>query len=143
MDSEKETILAKINYHLLIPVFTLCAFLAARDGMGMEHTRFWESLNQKVERLVVNQNTHITASPASAQKDALYWKGEEQVRLVSDAERALFQAGLELVKEKKRQQAMDFFNRFIEAYPESKLLGDAQKAVEILRIELRPREQGG
>jgi TolA-binding protein len=63
----------------------------------------------------------------------LYWKGEAQKVEVSEAERAAFVQAYEAFAAGKLSEALQGFESFIQTFPRSVLLEDAQRAVEELK----------
>lgn len=117
---------------------------------------FWEAVRIKLEQLKPKKAPKPESAPGvavgAAEKEAqpngtavggvrgakdpsedLYWKDEAQKQEVSEGERAAFVQAYEAFAGGRLAEALQGFEAFIQTYPRSALLEDAQRAVEELK----------
>ena len=65
----------------------------------------------------------------------LYWKGKTDDELVTEEELTKFKAAVELAVRGEREAAITRLEKFLEQYPDSALVPDAKKTLDLVKID--------
>lgn len=103
-----------------------------------ETTSFWGSLRQKIETMTPKKKLAVTTAVggvrgALVEADDLYWKGRSEGDETPGVELEDFNNALVLFESGNAEGAQNAFNKFVDEYPESRLLSDARQALELLQ----------
>jgi TolA-binding protein len=125
----------------LIAGVTLCSQpLFAEEQAAVqkeEPTSLWDSLRKKIETMTPKKKLVATTAVggvrgALVESEDLYWKGEKTEILIDETELEDFNNALVLYEAGNTEGAQNAFGKFISDYPESKLLADANQALELI-----------
>lgn len=102
-----------------------------------EATSLWDSLRKKIETFTPKKKLVATTAVggvrgALVESDDLYWKGELAKKEINTKELEDFANALTLYESGNSEGAKNAFGKFISDYPESKLVADANQALELL-----------
>lgn len=121
---------------LLVTAICLALLLPAHafPGVGQEHLSVWDRIKYKLARIAPKKEVvHTTASAGVRgylfEADDFYWKGEEIVEMEAK-ELLAFNKAMRKVSEGDVKGASISFNSFIEHYPTSPLVKDAEEALQ-------------
>ena len=70
-------------------------------------------------------------------KSKLYWKGKKSDEPVNETELAEFKEGLAYIEAGKRTEAIHEFEEFMKQYPDSALVPDAKKSLDMMKMEAK------
>ena len=109
--------------------------------VGPTITEWLKGLQQKIAQIVpkksVPQST-IVAGVRGAKENAstkLYWKGKEGAEPVTEEEVSEFKKGIDLAAKGERSQAVKVLQEFMKQYPDSALIPDAKKTLDLIKAE--------
>jgi len=68
-------------------------------------------------------------------KAKMYWKGKKGDEPVTEAELAEFKEGVAFVEAGKKAEAIHEFEEFLKQHPDSALVPDAKKSLDVLRAD--------
>ena len=130
---------------VLIMVMGLCctAALAQEQGkkVGPSISEWLKGLQQRIAQIVpkksVPQST-IVAGVRGAKEDAaikLYWKGKKGDEPVTEEELSEFKKGIDLAAKGERTEAVKELQEFMKQYPDSALIPDAKKTLDLVKAE--------
>ena len=124
------------------------AFAAGEDGgrkQGPTISEWLKSVQQKIASIVpkksLSMNTGV-AGVRGAKEDSqahLYWKGKKSDDAVSEEELAEFRTAVELASKGERAAAAKELEEFMTEFPDSPLIPDAKKTLELVRAEPEPQ----
>jgi tetratricopeptide (TPR) repeat protein len=121
-----------------------CAIAAAQEQEKQANSGFsaWlKSLQAKIAQLVPKKTVPMTTGVAGvrgAKEDAtvnLYWKGKKDDEAVTEEELLKFKAGVDLADQGNREGAIKAFDEFMKQYPDSALIPDAKKTLDLVKAE--------
>ncbi|MCW8825566.1 MAG: hypothetical protein OQK78_03985 [Gammaproteobacteria bacterium] len=124
----------------LILGVTVCAqplYAEETNQPKEESTSLWDSLRKKIETFTPKKKLVATTAVggvrgALVESDDLYWKGEIAIKEIDPKELGDFENALVLYESGNTEGAQNAFNKFLSDYPESKLVTDANQALELL-----------
>lgn len=125
---------------LFLGIVFVASFSNAGGGSDRYEMTFWEALGKKIAQATSNTGsggTRIVGGVKATKNRAiedLYWKDEE-VGDIPGYEIDEFRTALDLVDQGKMRRAREVFEKFIEIYPDSRLVEDARRALERLHSE--------
>jgi len=70
-------------------------------------------------------------------RSKLYWKGKTGEEPVTEEELAEFKEGLAFVEAGKKTEAIHEFEEFLQQHPDSALVPDAKKSLDLLKAEAK------
>lgn len=102
-----------------------------------EATSLWDSLRKKIETFTPKKKLSATTAVggvrgALVESEDLYWKGERIAEEINPKELKDFDNALVLYEAGNSDGAKNAFGKFVTDYPESILVSDANKALELL-----------
>ncbi len=133
----------------LVLTMGLCAAVALAQEQeqgkkGPSISEWLKSLQRKVEQIVPKKATPMSTGVAGtrgAKEDSqakLYWKGKKGDEAVTEEELAKFKAGLDLAEKGDRAGSIKELEDFMGRYPDSALIPDAKKTMEMVKAEGKP-----
>jgi len=100
-----------------------------------------KSLQQKIAQIIpkksVSQET-VVAGVRGAKENpltTLYWKGKKDEEPVTEGELAEFKKGVDLAAAGQRFEAVKVLQEFMKQYPDSALIPDAKKTIDLVKAE--------
>lgn len=104
-----------------------------------------KDLQRKIEQIVPKKELTVTTGVAgvrgtkeeSAAK--LYWKGKQGEEPVTEEELTRFKRGVDLALEGDRAASTKELEEFMKLYPDSALVPDAVKTLELVKVEQKAR----
>jgi len=131
----------------LVVVVGMCCSVAfaqeAEKKTGPSISQWLKGLQLKIAsiapRKTVPQGT-IVAGVRGAKGDAstkLYWKGKKGEEPVTEEEMSEFKEGVELAMKGDKQGATKELTEFMKQYPDSPLIPDAKKTLDLVKVELK------
>lgn len=130
----------------LVVVFGMCCSVAfaqeAEKKVGPSISQWLKSLQLKIAQIAprktIPQST-IVAGVRGAKGDAstkLYWKGKKGEEPVTEEEMSGFKAGVDLAMKGDKPGATKELTEFMKQYPDSALIPDAKKTLDLVKVEL-------
>lgn len=119
-----------------------CTPALAQEKKGSALSEWLKGMQKKISRIVPkksapHQSTGV-AGVRGAKDDAsvkLYWKGKKGDELVTEEEMSIFKEGLESAQKGDRAGAIKGLEDFMKKYPDSALIPDAKKTLDLVKLE--------
>ena len=98
-------------------------------------------MQQKVSQLVPKKSVSMSTGVAGvrgAKEDThakLYWKGKKGEETINEEELAEFKEGLDRAAKGDTAEAIHEFDEFLKLYPDSALVPDVKKALDMAKLE--------
>jgi TolA-binding protein len=128
----------------------IAAALCFSTALAMEQEKrsggigdWLKDLQKKIERIVPKSQPPVTTGVAGvrgSKEDAqtkLYWKGKKGDEVVTEEELAKFKAGLDLAAKGEKEAAVKEIEDFMKLFPDSAMIPDAKKTVDLLRADAK------
>ena len=118
-----------------------CTTVLAEEQKGPTLADWLKVVQKKIETIARKKTLPPSAGVASergAKEDPfvqLYWKGKKGGELVTDEERTEFKAAFERAVRGERKAAITGLEKFLERYPDSALVPDAKKTLDLVKVE--------
>jgi TolA-binding protein len=77
----------------------------------------------------------VRGAKGDSGKSKLYWKGKKGDEPVTEAELLEFKEGLAFVEAGKKEEAIKEFEEFLKLYPDSALVPDAKKSLDLVKAD--------
>ena len=124
--------------------FLLCSAVSLaqeqpKKGPGI--AEWLKSLQQKIEQIVPKKTVPLSTGVAGvrgAKEDSrvnLYWKGKKGEEPVAEEEMEKFKEALDLAGKGDEPGAVHGFEEFMKLYPDSSLIPDAKKTLDLVKAE--------
>ncbi len=132
---------------LIVTLATLCAGAATAQQQQEKKTGLAEwlkSLRNKIARIVPEKTVPVSngvAGVRGAKEDSqvkLYWRGKKGEDAVSEDELTKFKAGVDLAEKGDRDGALKDLDDFMKQYPDSALIPDAKKTLDLVKAMPKP-----
>lgn len=100
-----------------------------------------KSMQQKVNQLVPKKSVSLSTGVAGvrgAKEDSpakLYWKGKQGDETINEEELAEFKEGLDRAAKGDTSGAIHEFDEFLKLYPDSPLVPDVKKALDMAKLQ--------
>jgi len=124
----------------LIMITGLCCTTAlAGEQKGSALADWLKVVQQKIKTIVPTKTLPRSTGVQVAREDAfvkLYWKGERTGEAVSEEEIIQFKAAIEPAVRGEREAAITGLEKFLEQYPDSALVPDAKKTLDLVKAEV-------
>jgi len=136
------------KFIITLCMLTLCAGAApaqqAQEKKESGFSSWFKDLQKKIDVVAPRKSLTVSTGVAGvrgAKEDncsgKLYWKGKKGEEPVSEAELAEFKEGLAYVEAGKKTDAIQEFEEFLKQYPDSALVPDAKKSLDMLKAEAK------
>ena len=128
---------------LTMGLFAAAAVAQEQAKKGPSISEWLKSLQKKVEQIVPKKATPMSTGVAGvrgAKEDSqakLYWKGKKGDEVVTEEELAKFKTGLDLAEKGDRAGSIKELEDFMGRYPDSALIPDAKKTMEMVKAEAK------
>ena len=129
----------------LVLIFGLCSLTAAaqetQEKKSMGLSDWLRGIQKKIEQIIPKKTLPVTTGVAGvrgAKEDSqvkLYWKGKKGDESVTEEELAKFKAGIDLATKGDKQASITELEDFMKQYPDSPLIPDVKKAMEMVKAE--------
>jgi len=118
-----------------------CATALAQEQKGPSLSDWLKGIQKKINKIVpkkaLPQSTAV-AGTRGAKEDSsakLYWKGKKGEEQVTEEEMTEFRAAIELITQGERDVAIKGLEKFMAQYPDSALIPDAKKTLDLVKAE--------
>ena len=133
----------KICTAIFMVLLGLCTLAVAEEPVKKESgfSDWLKSMQQKVSQLVPKKSVSMSTGVAGvrgAKEDTrakLYWKGKKGSEAVAEEELTEFKEGLDLAAKGDTGGAIHEFDEFLKLYPDSVLVPDVKKALDMAKLE--------
>lgn len=124
-----------------------CTTALAQEQKGSALSEWLQGVRKKIEKIQPKkarpQSTGV-AGVRGAKEDSsvkLYWKGKKGDEPVTEEEMAKFKEGLEIAAKGDRAGAIKALEEFMKQYPDSALIPDAKKTLDLVKLEEKEEEK--
>jgi len=126
-------------------MLVLCTTTATAQEKKEPGVSSWfKELQKKIDIISPRKSLSVSTGVAGVRgakddsgKSKLYWKGKKGDEAVTEAELAEFKEGLAFIEAGKRTEAIHEFDEFMKQYPDSALVPDAKKTLDIMKREAK------
>ena len=133
----------KLFTAVLVVLLGLCTMAIAEEPAKKESgfSEWLKSMQQKVSQLVPKKSVSMSTGVAGvrgAKEDThakLYWKGKKGDETISEEELTAFKKGLDRAAKGDTAEAINEFDEFLKLYPDSSLVPDVKKALDMAKLE--------
>ena len=133
----------KIFTLVLVVLFGLSNFAFAEEVAKKESgfSDWLKSMQLKVSQLVPKKSVSMSTGVAGVRgakentHAKLYWKGKQGEEAVNEEELAEFKEGLDRASKGDTAGAIHEFDEFLKMYPDSALVPDVKKALDMVKLE--------
>jgi TolA-binding protein len=108
---------------------------------------WFRELQKKIDIIAPRKNLSVSTGVAGVRgakddsgRSKLYWKGRTGEEPVTEAELAEFKEGLAFMEAGKKAEAIHEFEEFLQQHPDSALVPDAKKSVEMIKADAKSQE---
>jgi TolA-binding protein len=133
---------------IVIGMLALCITAApAQEKKGSGVSSWFKELQKKIDIISPRKSLSVGTGVAGVRgakddngRSKLYWKGKRGEEPVTEAELAEFKEGLAFVEAGKKAEAIHEFEEFLQQHPDSALVPDAKKSLDIMKAEAKPQD---
>jgi hypothetical protein len=125
-------------------VFMLSLTVAvAQDRKGSGLSVWLKDLQKKIRLVMPRKSLHMETAIAGIrgakeeQKTKLYWKNKEAEEPVSEEELTGFKCCVDRAEKGETEAAVKEMEKFMQQYPDSALIPDAQKTLDLAKAEVK------
>jgi TolA-binding protein len=126
-------------------MLALCATMpSAQEKRESGISSWFKELQKKIDIISPRKSLSVSTGVAGVRgarddssRSKLYWKGKKGDEAVTEAELAEFKEGLAFIEAGKRTEATHEFEEFMMQYPDSALIPDAKKTLDIMKMEAK------
>jgi TolA-binding protein len=126
----------------LIIIIGLCSSPAlAAEPKGSSLADWIKVVQKKIDKIVPKKIQPLSTGASGirgTKEDAsvkLYWKGKKSDELVTEDEMKEFKSAVDLIVKDDRAAAVTVLEKFLKQYPDSALIPDAKKILDLLKVE--------
>jgi len=124
-------------------MLALCITAApAQEKQESGISSWFKSLQKKINQVTPKKELNMSTGVAGVRgakgdngKSKLYWKGKKGDEPVTEAELLEFKEGLAYVEAGKKDEAIKEFEEFLKQYPDSALVPDAKKSLDMVKAD--------
>jgi TolA-binding protein len=127
---------------IFFAIIALCCTSAlAGEQKGPTLADWLKVIQKKIEAIVPKMTLPPSAGVAGERGATegpfvkLYWKGKTYDELVTEEEVTKFKAAVERAVKGEREAAITRLEKFLEQYPDSALVPDAKKTLDLVKVE--------
>jgi hypothetical protein len=143
--AEREERQMKKGLLAMVSILILCGGVASAEERSAAQetglTRWLKDLQKKIELVVPRKSLPVSTGVAGvrgakedSRSDKLYWKGKKGAEPVTEEEMHEFQEAIQFAEKNARIEAMRELEEFMKRYPDSALVPDAKKTLDLLRV---------
>ena len=126
-------------------VFALCVTaVPAQEKKESGFSSWFKDLQKKIDVIAPRKSLSVSTGVAGVRgakddsgRSKLYWKGKNGEEPVTEEELAEFKEGLAYVEGGKKDEAIHEFEEFLKQFPDSALVPDAKKSLDVLKAEAK------
>ncbi len=126
-------------------MFALCITTApAQEKKESGISSWFRELQKKIDVIAPRKSLSVGTSVAGVRgakdesnKNKLYWKGKKGEEPVTEEELKEFREGLTSAEAGKKTEAIQEFEEFLKQHPDSALVPDAKKSLDLLKAEAK------
>ena len=126
-------------------VFALCVTaVPAQEKKESGFSSWFKDLQKKIDVIAPRKSLPVSTGVAGVRgakddsgRSKLYWKGKKGEEPVTEEELAEFREGLAYVEGGKKDEAIREFEEFLKQHPDSALVPDAKKSLDVLKAEAK------
>jgi len=130
-----------IAFSLLALCFTTAV---AQEKKESGVSSWFKELQKKIDIISPRKNLSVSTGVAGVRgakddssKNKLYWKGKKGEEPVTEEELKEFKEGLALAEAGKKPEAIHEFEEFLKQFPDSALVPDAKKSLDMMKAEAK------
>ncbi len=118
-----------------------CTAVPAQEQKGPSLADWLKAVQKKIDKIVTKKIVPLSGGSESirgTKEEAsvrLYWKGKRNDDPVSDEEMNDFKTAIGLVARGKQAAAITGLEKFLTQYPDSALIPDAKKTLDLVKAE--------
>lgn len=128
---------------IAVGMLALCFTTAtAQEKTDSGLSSWFKELQKKIDIISPRKSLTVSTGVAGVRgakddsnKNKLYWKGKKGEEPVTEEELKEFKEGLALVEAGKNPEAIHEFEEFLKQHPDSALVPDANKSLNLLKAE--------
>jgi hypothetical protein len=127
---------------IFFAIIGLCCTTALAEELKGPTLADWLGVIQKKIGTIVPKKTLPPRAGVAIERGAkedpfvkLYWKGNKGEELVTEEELTEFKAAYERVVRGEREAAITRLEKFLEQFPDSALVPDAKKTLDLVKVE--------
>jgi len=128
-------------FSLIIITGMCCSPALAQEQKGSSLADWLKAVQKKIDKIVPKKIQPLSTGIAGmrgTKEDAsikLYWMGKKIDEPVTEEEMSEFKKGIDLAVRGDRPDAVKVFQEFMKQYPDSALIPDAKKTLDLVKIE--------
>ncbi|HUK99586.1 MAG TPA: hypothetical protein VLX29_01885 [Nitrospirota bacterium] len=134
----------------LATILVLCCVttVSAQDKSESPLSIWIKSIQQKIARIVPKKSLNLATGVAGTRgtkEDSsakLYWMGKKGDEHVTEEELLKFKVGVDQVGQGKREDSVKALEEFMKQYPDSALIPDAKKTLDLVKAEALAEKKG-
>jgi len=134
---------------VLIVMFGLCCgtALAQEKKPGNSMAEWLKGLQQKIAKITpkktLPQSTMVAGVRGAKEESQtkLYWKGKKGEEQITEEELSEFREGVDFAAKGERARAVHELEEFMKLYPDSALIPDAKKTLDLVKAELKEEQK--
>lgn len=135
----------------IITVIVLCAGMAPAQEKKESGLSAWlKELQKKIDVIAPRKNLPMSTGVAGVRgakddsgRSKLYWKGKKGEEPVTEEELHEFREGIAFAEKGDTSTAIRELEEFMKQYPDSALIPDAKKSLDLLRTEAKAEPKAG
>jgi len=132
---------------IVFGILTLCITTApAQEKKESGVSSWFRELQKKIDIIAPRKSLSVSTGVAGVRgakddngRSKLYWKGKGE-EPVTEAELAEFKEGLAFVEAGKKGEAIHEFEEFLQQHPDSALVPDARKSLDMMKADAKSQE---
>jgi hypothetical protein len=135
----------------LVLMLSLCCTVATAEEQakktGPSISEWLRGLQNKIAQIIPKKTVPMTTSVAGVRgakegvQAKLYWKGKKGDEAVTEEEMEKFKSGVALAEKGDNDGSLKQLDDFMKQYPDSALIPDAKKTVDLVKAEPKPEQK--
>jgi TolA-binding protein len=135
------------TFIITIGMLALCAGTAPAQKAEQKesgYSSWFKDLQKKIDVIAPRKSLSVSTGVAGVRgakdesgKAKMYWKGKKGDEPVTEEELKEFKEGLDYAEAGKKDEAIHEFDEFLKQHPDSALVPDAKKSLDMLRAEVK------
>jgi len=133
---------------IVFSMLVLCVTTAtAQEKKESGFSSWCKELQKKISTIAPRKGLSVSTGVAGVRgakddsgKSKLYWKGKKGEDPVTEEELKEFKEGLAFAEAGKITEAIQQLEEFLKQYPDSALVPDAKKGLDMMKAEPKPQE---
>jgi TolA-binding protein len=139
----------KTQCSLAIILFLCCTTALSAQDKNESPLSIWiKSIQQKIAQIIPKKSLDVTTGVAGTRgakegtSAKLYWKGKQGDEQVTEEELLKFKAGVDQLGKGNRDESIKALEDFMKQYPDSALIPDAKKTLDLVKAEALAEKKG-